>query len=215
MSDLIKFTPMAVDIASAFDTFVKPTVKAGGIDLLKLRKQDGVWVYGQQDIEVEDGAELAIDPGSLMSGFVDWKGGKPVQEQMARLGQSPIDPRSLPPSQGAKGWEEQVGFGLTIISGEDAGISVLYKTNALGGKEAWGEVYDAIKARVVAGKSYVPIVTLEQTSYQHSEYGLIFKPVFKVQRWHGDQPEAPAIEAEAPAEEAAPTRRRRRATAAE
>lgn len=215
MSDIVKFTPGGGFLQGA-QTFqkAKPQV-ASGIPLLQCRKESGKWVYGPDRIEVEDGSLWAIDANSTAMGYVDWHGGKPVGERMAVVGQEPVNPADLPPAQGKNGWEDQVGFGLICTNGEDAGVAVVYKTNTKGGIEAFNKTFDAMQARAAAGKPFNPVVKLTNTNYTHNEYGLIWKPIFEIVDWLGDETSqvedhAPATDEEPPAEQ--PTRRRRRSS---
>ena len=211
MSDIVKFSPAANGVgfaagAAAFQQ-AKPQTKGGGVALLKLRRTDGRWCFGKDDIEVEDGAELVVDANATAIGFVDWKGGRPVGEHMAVVGQDTVNAADLPPAQGPNGWEDQVALGMTVLNGEDEGEMVLYKTNNQGGIEAFNTLFDAMTARAAAGKSFNPVITLASTSYTHPEYGKIYKPVFEVTRWMGSEVEAVEDQTE---EEETPKRRRRR-----
>jgi hypothetical protein len=185
-----------------------PKAKSGGVPIMRLNKSDGVWVYGADSVEVEEDSQWVIPPDSLLQGYIAWHGGKVEGEKMATIGAEPVSPNALPPVNAKNGWEEQVGFGLVCITGEDTDTKAVFKTNTKGGIEAWNNVFDAIKARAVAGKSFTPIVKLTHSSYQHSEYGKIRKPVFEVVGWHGDEA-AGAIESD----DEAPKRRKPRSEA--
>ena len=52
---------------------------------------------------------------------------------------------------------------------------------------------------------------MKKEHYQHKSYGRIYTPVFEIVDWVGmdGERDEPAAEAEAPAADAAPTRRRR------
>lgn len=221
---VVAFTPQTslANVEDAFGAFEqdKPAV-TGGAAFLKLRKNDGLWVYGQEEIECEDGARWLLDSTSLCQGYIDWHQGRPAGERMAVLGQPPVNPADLPPAQGKNGWEKQVGFGVICLDGEDKGVQIVYKTNTDGGKRAYNAVFDAIKARALAQLPRNPIIFLKEDSYTHAEYGKIFKPVFEIVGWvdqDGNEfglEEVPQIqqgeaEAEPVEEEAKPAGRQRR-----
>lgn len=184
-----------VEQAKAFEA-TAPRVSGNSMPILRMLKSDGSWVYGQDSTEVEEDSEWAIPPDSLAQGFIAWHAGKVEGERMATFGKPAVDPSSLPEVKAKNGWEEQVGFGLVCLTGEDEDTKAVFKTNTKGGVEAWNNVFDAIKARAVAGKPFTPRVRLTNTSYQHAEYGRIFKPIFEIVGWVGDEEEVEQIEQE-------------------
>jgi len=185
-----------VEQAKAFEA-TAPRVSGNSMPIMRMLKSDGSWVYGADSTEVEEDSEWAIPPDSLAQGFIAWHAGKVEGERMATFGKPAVDPSSLPEVKAKNGWEEQVGFGLVCLTGEDEGTKAVFKTNTKGGTEAWNNVFDAIKARAVAGKPFTPRVSLKNSSYQHAEYGKIYKPVFEVVGWVGDE-DVELIEDEAP-----------------
>lgn len=214
-------------------------VEAGGKQYLKLVKNGGYWVYGQKDTEVEEGSLWAINPMSLQTGFVAWKGGQPVGKRMGSIFNPPITRDDLD-DVGAR-WDEAVSFDLVCISGEDVGTECQYNANSYGGRKAFTELMDALmKQTSIDATKIVPVVEMTSDSYTHKEYGETFNPIFEIKEWRAmdagaaddnaddggdEQQEEPtpeqtaahaakaAKEPEAPAKEAAPepTRRRRAA----
>lgn len=204
-------------------------VEAGGKQFLKLVKNGGYWVYGQKDTEVEEGSLWAINPMSLQTGFIAWKGGQPVGKRMGSIFHPPITRDQLE-EVGAR-WDENVAFDLVCISGEDVGVECQYTANSYGGRKAFTELMDALmKQTSIDATKIVPIVEMTSDSYIHKEYGETFNPVFEIKEWRAmdgtgavdddevadeqqeEQPKAEAPKAE-PAKETAtePTRRRRAA----
>lgn len=157
-------------------------VEAGGKQFLKLVKNGGYWVYGQKDTEVEEGSLWAINPMSLQSGFVAWKGGQPVGKRMGSIFNPPIRRDELD-EVGAK-WDEAVAFDLVCISGEDVGTECQYNANSYGGRKAFTELMDALmKQTSVDATKIVPIVEMTSDSYTHKEYGETFNPIFDIKEW--------------------------------
>ncbi len=178
------------DFVGAMTTFEASAPRAsagGGAPLLRMLKGDGSWVFGADNVEVEPDARWAIDPASLAQGFIAWHGGKVEAERMAMIGHPPVDPTSLGPVSAKNGWEDQVCFGLVCQDGEDKDTAVVFKSNTHGGRGAFFDVFDAMKARAVEGLGYAPLVVLRNDSYQHTEYGKIFKPIFEIVGWLGDE----------------------------
>lgn len=162
----------------------------GGTPFLRLDPDDGVWVYGQQDTEVESGSEWAINPTTLEKGYVAWPkaGGKPVGKVLKTVF-GPLPVQTDLPNVGER-WDEAVRFELQCTSGEDTGTTVEFTSNALGGVEAFHSLLTEFQKQLdIDIVNLVPIVVLENTSYEHSNraYGTVFKPVFTVVRWIGMQ----------------------------
>jgi len=194
-------------------------VTAGGKQFLKLAKNDGAWIYGQKDTAVEDGSLWAINPMTLQTGFVAWKGGKPVGKKMGSIFNSPITADQCH-DVGAK-WDEAVAFDLTCISGEDTGTVCEYNANSYGGRKAFTDLMDALmKQSSIEPDKIVPVVELVSDEYEHREYGTTYNPVFEIKSWATMSQEAaeePAADApkdppkEEPKAEAEQPRRRRTA----
>jgi hypothetical protein len=99
---------------------------------------------------------------------------------------------------------------LKCISGEYAGMEARFTTTSVGGKRGVQELAVAIAVQVEKDQSTpVPIITLGKEHYQHKSYGRIFTPTFGVTEWVSLTADEPAPVVEAPAEAAAPSRRRR------
>lgn len=165
----------------------------GGTPFLRLLKS-GVWVYGAENIEVEEGSEWAINPYSLNHGFACWGDGELLDERMVPFTQSPPNKAELP-DMGYE-WNQQVAMMLACVSGEDTGVQVLLKGTSLGLRNATKDLINALIAQLQHDKVHiVPIVELESDSYQHKKHGQIFYPVIEISRWASmDAEDAPAPE---------------------
>jgi hypothetical protein len=183
--------------------------------ILKMDKT-GHWVFGADQTEIEEGSQWAINPFSLIHGYIAWGDGEVLGEKMASVSDLLPELDAAPPGA-KKGWETQVGMSLKCISGEDTGMEARFTTTSVGGKRAVQDLAVAIAEQVGKDQTTpVPIVTLGKEHYQHKSYGKIFTPVFAVQQWVSLTAEpAPAAvvapEADAPAP--APAGRRRRVVA--
>lgn len=159
---------------------------------LKLDKA-GIWTYGSEEIEVEEGSRWAINPATMATGFAAWDESTKVGEEMEPIvSDSPVLRGNLP-DVGAQ-WNPQTAMQLKCLSGEDKGVDVLYSTTSKGGVKAFKAMVSAIMARMESGMDgVVPIVELEVGSYKHKKYGKIFTPELKVVDWLAlDADEAPA-----------------------
>ena len=195
---------------------------------LKLDKA-GIWTYGSEETEIEDGSKWAINPSTMATGFAAWEDSTKVGEEMEPVTSDNVVIRGQLPDVGAS-WSPQTAMQLKCLSGEDKGNEVLYSTTSKGGVRAFKTIVAAITARIEAGfTDIIPVVELDVDSYKHKKYGKIFVPDLKVVEWLAldakDAPgetntkaiEKPPEEAEAEeveeVEEAKPKRRRRQRTA--
>ncbi len=187
---------------------------------LKLSK-GGFWVYGSDDIEVEDGAKWAVDPRSFATGYVCWGASEILGEEMASIHADPITLANLP--QLEKPWVAQVSMQMVCINGEDKNTAVVYKNSSQGGRQRYNEFLQQVLAQYSGNEGtdkIVPVIELGEDSYKHKEYGKIYKPLFHIKEWMTmdqgfddvDESGAPKSEPvpEADPEPAKPARRRRR-----
>lgn len=187
---------------------------------LRLLK-DGLWVYGAENINVEDGSTWAINPLSIKHGFVCWtdypaslkKKNVKVGSRMVPATEPKPDFASLPVHKdehsGDAGWAwtDAVSFSLMCVSGEDKGEQVLYSTNSVGGLNACAELIGKIMTQLDNDPARpVPVVELLCDHYQHATYGKTYYPVLALRSWVPLTDEMPdldedgePVEAEAPA----------------
>jgi hypothetical protein len=191
MNDIVRNTGAANAVAalgglrSTLRNVKKTMVVKGGDPYLRMQK-DGVWVYGQEDVEVGKGSLWAINPMSLQHGFIAWpdgeEGGRPLGEVMVPGDEELPLRHELPEVDGD--WDQQFSLVLKCVEGEDAGTQVLYKTASTGGTNAVSKLITLIDARIDEDPAHpVPIVELLSDSYPHKKYGKIRYPVFDVRDW--------------------------------
>jgi hypothetical protein len=162
-------------------------VTAGGDPFLRLLK-DGSWVYGAENIEVEQGSVWAVNPVSLQHGFVSWTNhpGKQTNEIVGEVMVPMTSPLPLQSDLRDTGWDwdQQLSFQMRCTSGEDAGEQTLYKTTSVGGMSAVKKLISEIMKQLDVNPSRpVPLIELKTDSYQHKKWGLTFTPVFEVVGW--------------------------------
>lgn len=171
-------------------------VVKGGDPYLRLLT-DGDWVYGQENIEVEQGSLWAVNPMSLRHGWVAWESGKnadttkgPRDELMVACTQPLPDKASLRDvTQGLTAgvscdWEPQYSFSLVCLTGEDKGTQVLYKTANAGGTRAIDTLIKAIERQLDQSDEIVPAIQLLTDSYDNKRYRKeVFYPIFKIEQW--------------------------------
>jgi len=169
------------------------------VSYLKLDKA-GIWTYGSEEIEVEEGSRWAINPATMATGFAAWDESTKVGEEMEAITSDNVVLRGKLPDVGAS-WSPQTAMQLKCLSGEDKGAEVLYSTTSKGGVKAFKTMVTAITARIESGNpGVVPIVEMQVDSYKHKKYGKIFTPELKVVDWLSmdakEAPDTPKLEGE-------------------
>jgi hypothetical protein len=153
----------------------------GGIPLLRLLKA-GYWAYSQENIEVEENSEWAINPYSIQHGFACWGDSILHGEAMVPFTQPPPNKAELPHL--GYDWKQQLAMFMQCISGEDDGTTVLYKGTSIGMQNAFKELVTAILNQLRNDKvNIVPVVMLEVGDYNHKSYGQTFYPVLNLKRF--------------------------------
>ena len=207
--------------------------KAPGLPFLKLSQDGGIWLYGQENIDVEEGSHWVIDPNQFSLGWVCWSDPKVTGKKTEKLGEVMSNfrnPPEMPPtdhSASGGSWVRQIGMQFRCMNGEDAGVEVMYTANSQGGRDAYGDMYNAVSERLSATAEYFyPVVTLGESHYDSKFGKRVYKPKLDIVGWANaagelapsgqlEAPEADAAQAEAAPEavEEAPKRRRRRTAA--
>jgi hypothetical protein len=183
----------------------------GGLPMLSFKREgDGTWMYGQKRTIVEDDSRWGVNPLSFRYGFICFgDGNKVVGERLVSVSQPMPDITELP-DKGFE-WQSQWAVNLKCVNGTDAGIEVIYKPTTVGGIQAIATLIEAVRDRLNSDQhnsKISPIVHLEKGSYQHGQYGRVWKPVLTIVDWmplSGPAP-APAPTSPPPAEQ--PRRRR-------
>jgi hypothetical protein len=213
MSNLVTFKGANLPAVSSLTTALRSLESVAGPAGTVIIKMDktGHWVFGADQTDVEEESNWAVNPFSFVHGYIAWGDGEVLAEKMVSVTE-PLPEMEAAPPGAKKGWEAQVGLSMKCISGEDKGMEARYTVTSVGGKKAVQALAVAIAEQVEKDQTKpVPVVHLKKDHYTHKSYGRIYTPVFEVVEFvsmngEADEPEA---DAEAPAAEAAPARRRR------
>lgn len=229
-------TGVSADLASKLMSGIaksrSTTPVAGGTPFLRLGR-DGVWAYGQEDTEVEEGSQWVVNVLSLAHGYSCWTDYPEKNRKNELLGEimSPMfeDKPTRPADDQGFPYKEQRSFGLKCVSGEDEGVETLHKATSVGGMRAIDGLLAAIQTQLRDNPSFpCPVIELGTDSYNHKKWGKTYVPVLEVVGWAdmngnrhsedtGSVTAAKAVAAPAPVPhvEPEPTQRKRRTTAQE
>lgn len=214
------------DLAKSLNNAALTMPRVGGDkQFLKMDKGNGDWLYGQDETVVEDESLWAVNPMSLLHGYISWDKNQQVEgELMVPISRDVPSPDSLKVQgssdgrpTGQNGWQFQMSVDMVCINGDDAGTVVQYKQSSVGAMKAFRALVDAIGGQIEGGKDeIVPIVEMKSDSYKHKKYGKIFNPVFEITEWRTMDDTSPAdgkapAETKEPVKEEPPPRTRTRA----
>lgn len=153
---------------------------------LKMGK-DGIWTYGAEGTEVEEGALWALNPASFRHGWINWRDDPKKVERLGELMVSVFDEPNLPERpadiEGGK-WSEQWAVAVICVAGEDEGTELEYSVNSKSGiSELRDRIAGLVGDKMEDEEPCVPIVELLSASYKHKTYGKIYTPELKITSW--------------------------------
>jgi hypothetical protein len=151
--------------------------------LFKARENNGTYVYGQKRIVPDENGIWIFNLETFKHGWICFDGKKVLGERMV-----PID-EPMPPEPLDAGfpWQKQGSVNMKCINGPDANVEVVFKATTDGGLQAIRGTFDTTRDRLIGGQhdsNIVPGALLRKNSYQHSEYGRVWKPVLEIVEWY-------------------------------
>lgn len=214
MNDIVNFPGGGVpqtsdDLLAGLATIDEDIKKSSssGVPIMRVGKQ-GVFVYGQEDTEVQPGSLWALNPYSIQHGWACWgTDGEGLLDEMYKPFNEQVPAKSTLPEMGHP-WKKSYRAMLQCLNGEDKGRVAEYKTTSLGGQDFFRELVNALREQGSRDKvNIVPCLELEVSSYKHPQHGKTWIPVLNIQEWismsgPGDEGEE-AEEAEEPAQQEA------------
>lgn len=176
------------DLMAGFQNMLQVVPQAMTMPLLRMQT-DGMFVYGQENIEVEDGSLWAINPLTLEHGFCCWTNYDDKDKKNELLGEFMVPFTKPTPSQAdlpdhGWPWKSQVAMQLRCMNGEDEGTHVMYKGSSVGLCNAVRDLVEALMEQIAKDpKNMVPVVALDSDHYTHKKYGKIYTPLLDIKRW--------------------------------
>jgi len=198
-------------LKTAFNSVDTTSVSGrSGKPMLQFKSRESTWLFGQKRTVPEDGSLWAINPTTFKRGYICFSDDKKViGERLLPVSQPMIDVATLPDT-GFK-WQEQWAVDIKCLSGADAGVEVVFKTNTDGGIKAVVGLFEEVRDRLNGGQhdgKIVPIASLEKDSYPHPQYGRTWTPVMTIVDWMLLDGPAPAPAPTSPPLAEQPRRRR-------
>ena len=184
------------------DSRAGSTTGYSGKPLLRLMKSKE-WVFGQENIEVQEGSRWIVNVMSLEHGWTCWvdDGSK---NKLAGEVMAPVNvprPPKPAPIDGTE-FKEQRNMELKCLDGEDAGTEVMYKASSYGGIKASLKLMDEIYKQLARDPHHpCPVLELRSDTYPHSKWGQVVEPILVVAGWadmNGRLAGAPEIAAPPP-----------------
>ena len=215
----------ALDAALAKGQINRPSNNSGTTSYLRMSQEGDGFTYGVDNTPIEENSRWSINPVSFKRGYANWATPSMNNGKREKLGEVmvPITDQSGPPDidHSTKGgsWQEQFGFDLVCLDGEDAGEKVQFIASSHGGKSAFDNVYQAVVNRPDKEHCF-PVVILGFSSYKNKNWNkTIYVPEFEVKDWSdmenhmlsaGKSSEAATLPVNAPENDNEETPRRRR-----
>ena len=178
---LVDVAALSQSIGVASDMMTDEGGAFNGRDLLKICQDDGTWIYGMDEMELDATDRIAVDPSSFQHGFVSWKESKIAGEVMVGIGDVlPVE--SALPTTG-KEWKRQYSFEAVTL---DHGDELLFKNSSMGAAKAIKTLFKQLQKAISTHPNYyVPVMTLSSNSYVNKNYAnkTIYNPIFTVVDW--------------------------------
>lgn len=160
---------------------------------LKFDGNDGVWKHGQENDELQDGTQLAVNMMEFARGYICWNDGEVMEKILVPVasGQTPPQVHELtdhgPYKRERDGWSEQSAIKFRSL--ED-GTEFTYQTSSKSGVMALGRLavtYGKNYAQKIDddGDNLVPIVEVGASSFSpKNDPGITkYAPTMKIVDW--------------------------------
>ena len=202
MNDLVIKNAGSVQAAEDFISGLENTVKSGPIGggslpILKMDRDTGDLSFGEDSTPLEDDDVLAVDVHAILHGYrafaltenniaqtVDGDPAEfmePLTADIDEIWESlpELEEEKVKKGRGHVMQQPEYKFSydvpLVIIEGTNAGTQIIWKPTALGATSNIRKLLKEVLVRGKKGKSYIPVVQLSSSSYDHKQHGTIWK----------------------------------------
>lgn len=156
----------------------------GDVQYMSFSGKTGSFSIGQDKRDLEEGEAFLVAIGLFMSGYMAWKGGRPIDVRMAGARQPKImrpDPEEGGPfdSRKGEGWALAKRMCMRSLH---TGEEVEFTNNSKSGVAEITELQKLIAERVRAGEPGWPIVTVGKAPFEAQGFKN-FRPVLTPIKW--------------------------------
>ena len=190
---------MGQDIVTRDDGFA--VAERGGTNLIKgtiLKFADSTYKANKTEIVQQAPQGPAFVVVGIVTAWVHWKDGKPThkithtgQTHPYREDMGDLDQAEWPIGIGGTPSDPHKDTRYVYLINLRSGKTYTFITDTIGGRQAVGELKDAIGIVRQARPGALPVVQLA-TGSMKSRYGMRPKPSFEIVEWRGGTPAAPA-----------------------
>ncbi len=172
----------------ALDTSAQDDPRGGGEDgvYINFSGKRGVYEIGPDKDGADPDEIWLVNTASFESGWICWKGGRPVAKRMASIYSEPVTTPNMdehgPFQEGSgEGWYVAKSM---ILRSLDSGVQGVFTTNSKSGVSSLVGIQKEIASRVGVEPSWA-IIQLSSEEF-NAQGNRNFKPVFPVFGWLGD-----------------------------
>ena len=174
-------------IAAMEDT-VDEGARGGDVSYMSFSGKMGRIKIGVDGRAPDDGEHFVVAPTMFATGYICWKGGKPIAKRMAKLGQPKImepDPEEGGPFTSQKdGWSKARSITMKSLERNE---QIEFSNNSKSGVSAMADLQRDVLDRYKSGQPCVPIMHVGMEEFtstaQDGSTNTNFKPAFDVVTW--------------------------------
>lgn len=168
---------------AAMEDTVDDGARGGDVSYMSFSGKKGGYKIGVDGRAPDDGEYFVVAPTMFETGYICWRGGKPVAKRMAKLGQPRImepDPEEMGPFTSQKdGWSKCRAITMKSLNRLE---QIYFSNNSKSGVSVMADLQKAVLDRYKAGQPCVPILQLGEEEFTAQD-NTNMKPVFDVVQW--------------------------------
>ena len=154
----------------------------------------GAFVHGVDEGVLDLGTELVPNMAEARIGWLKWKAGEVVEENMAawavghayREDLGDLDRDQWEVDDNGKSIDPFSETTTLPFKNPRTAEEFTFSTSSTGGRQAVAKLVYAWRHGVTQGKSGLPVIALDTDTYRHKKFGQVHFPVFKIVRWAGE-----------------------------
>lgn len=181
-SELIDISDNDRFVAAMEDT-VDEGARGGDVSYMSFSGKMGRFKIGVDGRGIDEGELFVVAPTMFTTGYICWKGGRPIAKRMAKLGQPRIpepDPQEMGPFDSQKdGWSKARGITMKSLQHNE---QIEFTNNSKSGVSVMADLQRDILDRYKMGEACVPIMEIGMEEFT-AQGNNNFKPVFDVKKW--------------------------------